>query len=155
MGTALALLGAALSISLGGWGSSIGVGIAGQVAAGVTTEKPDLFGKMMLLQVIPGTQGVYGFLGFFWVLMKLQLLSGTPATVSTIQGLQILLACLPVAITCLISAPYQGKVAASGMVMTGKDENNLGKGVIYAAMVETYAVLGLLATILAVNGIKL
>ncbi len=109
----------------------------------------------MLLQVIPGTQGVYGFLGFFWVLMKLQMLSGTPLDLTVIQGLQILLACLPVAITCLISAPYQGKVAASGMVMTGKDENNLGKGIIYAAMVETYAVLGLLATILAVNGIKL
>ncbi|MDP2918515.1 MAG: V-type ATP synthase subunit K [bacterium] len=154
MGIALAIVGAALSVALAGIGSAIGVGMAGESGAGVTSQKSELFGKVLLLQALPATQGIYGFLGAFWVLLKLGLLSGAPAVINAGTGWQILFACLPVALGGLVSAIFQGRVCVAGLHMIVKDEANAGKGVIMAAMVETYAVLGLLASILLINGIK-
>ncbi|MDY0094090.1 MAG: V-type ATP synthase subunit K [Candidatus Vecturithrix sp.] len=153
-GIYLAILGAALAVGLAGTGSALGIGIAGQAAAGVITEDPEKFGKVLLLQALPGTQGIYGFLAGFWVMLKIGLLGGTLAVVSPEVGLQILGACLPIAIAGLSSGIYQGKVSASGIFMTAKRPEESGKGLILAAMVETYAVLGLLATILLLNGIQ-
>ncbi|TSC53103.1 MAG: V-type H+-transporting ATPase subunit K [Parcubacteria group bacterium LiPW_72] len=154
MGLALAIIGAAASVVLAGIGSVLGVGMCGEAGAGVTSQKSEIFGKVLLLQALPATQGIYGFLGCFWVLLKVGLLSGNPAPISTMVGWQIFFACLPVALGGLISAIYQGRVSVAGLHMIVKDESNAGKGVIMAAMVETYAVLGLLATILLINGIK-
>lgn len=154
LGVMLAILGASLAVGMGGLGSSIGVGIAGEVAAGVIAEDPDKFGKTLLLQALPGTQGIYGFLAGFWVMLKINLLGGVLA-VQDAAGWQILFACLAVGINCLISGVWQGRVAAAGIAMVGRRPDEAGKGLIYAAMVETYAVLGLLTTILLINGIKL
>ena len=153
-GLIIAILGAAIAVFGGGIGSSWGVGIAGEVAAGVIAEDPEKFGKTLLLVAIPGTQGVYGFLAAFWVMLKLNMLGGTVA-ISTATGWQLLVACLPVAINCLVSGVYQGRVSAAGIAMVGKKPDEAGKGLIYAAMVETYAILGLLATILLINGVPL
>lgn len=154
-GIFLAILGAALAVGLAGTGSALGVSIAGQAATGILTEDPEKFGRMLPLVAIPGTQGIYGFLSGFWVMLKIGLLGGAPAIVSPEAGLQILGACLAVGISCLSSGIYQGKVAATGIFMAGKRPEEAGKGLVLAAMVETYAVLGLLATILLLNGIKL
>jgi V/A-type H+-transporting ATPase subunit K len=154
-GLALAILGAALSAGLAGTGSSLGVGIAGQAAAGVTTEDPSKFGKLLVLQALPGTQGIYGFIGAFFVLNMTKLLGGSPIALTVDQGWQICLACLPVAIAGLFSGIYQGKVSASGCGSIAKRPETMGKAVILAAMVETYAILGLLATILLLFGIPL
>ncbi len=154
MGIALAIIGAAASVALAGIGSILGVAMAGEAGAGVTSQKSELFGKVLLLQALPATQGIYGFLGAFWVLLKIGLLSGNPAALSVNTGWQILFACLPVALGGLVSAIYQGRVSVAGLHMIIKDESTAGKGVIMAAMVETYAVLGLLASILLINGIK-
>ena len=62
LGLILAIIGAALAAILPGIGSAYGVQIGGQAAAGVTSEKPELFGKLLVLQALPGTQGIYGFL---------------------------------------------------------------------------------------------
>jgi V/A-type H+-transporting ATPase subunit K len=145
---AVAIAGAALSVFLGGAGSAIGVGLAGLSGAGVISEKPELFGKVIVLQALPGTQGIYGFLGGFLVLFKLGLIGGEVATISMETGWQFFYACLPVAFTCLISGIYQGKVAAAGLHAVAKDPSNAGKAIILSAMVETYAVIGLLTTIL-------
>lgn len=153
-GLVLAIIGAALSVVLAGIGSIIGVGIAGQAGAGITSEEPEKFGKILLLQALPGTQGIYGFLGTFWVMMKTQLLSGGLA-VDTNTGLIILLSCLPVGLAGLVSGIYQGKVSVAGMNIVSKQPGDSGKAIILAVMVETYAVLGLLATILLINGIKI
>jgi len=155
MGLALAIIGAVASVVLAGIGSVLGVGMCGEAGAGVTSQKSEIFGKVLLLQALPATQGIYGFLGCFWVLLKIGLLSGSPAPLSAMVGWQILFACLPVALGGLVSAIYQGRVSVAGLHMIVKDESNAGKGVIMAAMVETYAVLGLLATILLINGIKI
>lgn len=154
IGLALAILGAALAVSLAGIGSSIGVGLAGQAASGVISEDPEKFGKCLLLQALPGTQGIYGFLGAIMAIQKIGLLGGGDINISFAVGLQILFACLPVGIVGFLSGIWQGKVSASGMGVVAKKPQESGKPIILAAMVETYAVLGLLATILLINGIK-
>lgn len=153
IGLAYAIMGAALSAALGGIGSAIGVSIAGQAGSGVVSEEPAKFGKVLLLQALPGTQGIYGFLGAFWVIMKVGLL-GEVAAIDSGTGLQLLFACVPIALACLASGIYQGKVSAAGMGVLAKAPSEMGKAIILAAMVETYAVLGLLVSILLINGVQ-
>ncbi|MFC1560115.1 V-type ATP synthase subunit K [Candidatus Margulisiibacteriota bacterium] len=153
-GLALAIAGAAIAAGLAGVGSAMGVGIAGEAASGVIAEDPEKFGRLLVLQALPGTQGIYGFLAAFLVMIKVNLLGGVVA-VGTMAGWQILFACLPIAIAGLLSGIYQGRVSAAGANVVAKHPEELGKAIIFAAMVETYAVLGLLATILLLNGIVL
>jgi V/A-type H+-transporting ATPase subunit K len=155
LGLTLAMLGGALAVIFGGIGSAIGVGLAGQASSGVMSEDPDKFGSLLLLVALPGTQGIYGFLSAFLVIMKLGLTGASAANPTVFQGWQILVTCLPVALTGLISGIHQGKVCASGVYMVAKQPKDLMKPVIMAALVETYAVLGLLITILLLQGIKL
>lgn len=153
-GLALAVFGAAIAAVFGGIGSSIGVGVAGQAGSGVTTEKPELFGKILLMQALPGTQGIYGFLGALLILMQIGLIGGEVADISTSTGLQFLGASIPVGLACLFSGMYQGRVSATGLKVIAKNPANAGKAVIMSAMVETYAVLGLLVSVLLIFGIK-
>ncbi len=155
VGLAIAIGGAALATILGGIGSAIGIGLAAQVANGVLSEDPEKFGSLFLLVVLPGTQGFYGFLGGFIGIMKLGLLGGAISPITMYQGFQILLASLPVAFAGLVSGIWQGKVCASGVEMVAKRPTEAMKAVIYGAMVETYAVLGLLITLFSLLGIKL
>ncbi|MDH4217817.1 MAG: V-type ATP synthase subunit K [Candidatus Aminicenantes bacterium] len=155
LGLTLAIVGGALAVILGGIGSAIGVGLAGQASSGVMSEDPEKFGSLLLLVALPGTQGIYGFLSSFLVILKLGLTGGTLASPTVFQGWQILIACLPVGFTGLVSGIHQGKVCASGVYMVAKQPKDLMKPVIMAALVETYAVLGLLITILLLNGISL
>lgn len=154
-GLALAVMGAATAVFLAGIGSSIGVGIAGEASAGVITEDPDKFGRLLLLQAIPGTQGIYGFLAGFLVMFKLGFFSGNIPQLTIEQGWQFFFSCLPVALSCMISALYQGRASVAAIGIVAKKPEESGKALIVPAMVETYAVLGLLATILLVMfGIK-
>jgi len=155
LGFTLAVLGGALAVVLGGIGSAIGVGLAGQASSGVMSEDPEKFGSLLLLVALPGTQGIYGFLSAFLVILKLGLTTEALASTTTYQGWQVLIACLPVAFAGLVSGIHQGKVCASGVYMVAKQPKDLMKPVVMAALVETYAVLGLLITILLLNGIKL
>jgi len=155
LGIALAILGASLAAGLAGAGSALGVGIAGQAASGVISEEPEKFGQVLLLEALPGTQGIYGFLAAIMTLQTVGLLGGEIANISNGTGWQIFFACLPIAITGLSSGWFQGKVSASGMGVASKQPKALGKAIVLAAMVETYAVLGLLTTILLLNGIKI
>ena len=153
-GLAFALLGSALAIGLAGIGSALGVGIAGEAGAGVLTEDPNKFGQVLLMQALPGTQGIYGLLAGFWVLIKLGLFGGTPVEITVAQGLQILFACLPVGIVGLLSGISQGKTSAASIGMIARRPEETGRAIILPAMVETYAVLSLLATILLLNSIQ-
>ena len=148
-GISLAVLGAALSAILAGIGSAAGVQTAGRAAAGVVSEKPELFGKVFLLQALPGTQGLYGFVTAFMVLIKLNVF-GETATLSLEQGMFILAACLPIAIIGYISAIKQGRVAAAGINILAKRPDQAMKGVISAALVETYAAFAFLVSLLPI-----
>jgi len=152
-GLALAVMGAAIAASLGGIGSSIGVGLAGQAGTGVVSEKPELFGKILLLQALPGTQGIYGFLGALLILIQIGLIGGSPIEISLATGWQFFGAGIPVGLAGLFSGIHQGKVSAAGLSAIAKDPTNTGKAVILSAMVETYAVLGLLISIFLIMGI--
>ena len=147
-GNFLAVLGAALAVGLGGIGSAKGVGIAGEAAAGLIAEDPDKFGHL-ILQALPGTQGIYGFLVGIMVMLNCGFLGGSAALTSS-QGLYVLAACLPCALTGLVSGIHQGRVSAAGINVVAKRPNEVSKAMIYAAMVETYAILGLLISVLLV-----
>ena len=155
LGLVYVIAGAAIAVVTAGVGSILGVGKAGQVGAGIITQEPEKFGKILVLEALPGTQGIYGFLGAIMVVQKVGLLGGQIAQISPTTGLQLFFACLPIAIAGLFSAIYQGKVCASGMNIVVKQPNEFGKAIILAAMVETYAILGLLTTILLINGINI
>ena len=148
-GNFLAVLGAALAVGLGGIGSAKGVGIAGEAAAGLIAEDPDKFGQTLILQALPGTQGIYGFLVGIMVMLNCGFLGGNAALTAS-QGMYVRAACLPRALTGLLSCIPQRRVAAAGINVVAKRPNEDSKAMIYAAMVETYAILGLLISILLV-----
>jgi len=154
LGLVLAILGGALAAILAGIGSALGVRQVGEVSSGLISEDPEKFGKLLLLQALPGTQGIYGFLGAVMTMQKVGLLGGEVVNLTPEMGWQILFACLPIGIVGLVSGIAQGRVAASGVNVVAKKPGEAGKPVIMAAMVETYAVLALLITILLLNGIK-
>ncbi|QCX33011.1 V/A-type H+-transporting ATPase subunit K [Caloramator quimbayensis] len=154
-GPILALLGAALAALLAGIGSARGVGIVGQAAAGLVTEEPEKFGKTLILQVIPGTQGFYGFITALIILSRIGLLSGNLAQLSLSQGFLLLMAALPIAFVGYSSAISQGKTAAAGIQILAKRPEKFFNGVIYAVMVETYAVVALITSILMIVNIKI
>ena len=153
-GQLLAAVGAAFAAMFAGIGSAIGVGHAGQAGAAVIAEDPDKFGSVLVLQLLPGTQGIYGLLIGFVIASKAGLLGGG-AAISAAAGLQLLFAALPIAFGGLLSAIAQGKAAASGIAMVGKRPEEAGKAIIFAVMVETYAVLALLFSFLMVNGVQI
>lgn len=151
-GLIFSLLGAFLAVGLSGIGSAQGIGITGQAAAGLMTEEPEKFGKTFILVALPGTQGLYGFVIALLLFTKIGIFGG--ATPDLGLGLKYLIAGLPVAFAGWRSAIWQGKVAAAGIQILAKKPNDVMKGVIYAVMVETYAVLGFVTSLFMVLFIK-
>lgn len=154
LGMVLALTGAALSTILAGIGSAYGVRIGGQAAAGVVAEDPDQFAKVLLLQLLPGTQGIYGLLVTFITLSSIGILGGgANMAMDTLTGLAYFAACMPIAIVGLFSAVYQAKTSVASIGIVAKKPDQFGKAMLFPAMVETYAILALLISILAVTNI--
>ena len=151
-GGALALLGAALAAALACVGSAKGTGIAGEAGAGLVSEDPSKSGKALVLQVIPGTQGLYGFVIFCLAFNKV---SASVASLTVAQGLQIVSACLPIALGGLLSAIAQGKVAAASINILAKKPDDWTKGMIMCVIVEFYAILCLLASFLMLGAINI
>jgi V/A-type H+-transporting ATPase subunit K len=146
-GMALALLGAGLAVILAGIGSAIGTRMAGEAGAGVMCEDPSKFGKILILQVIPGTQGIYGFVAGFLALINMGLLDGTVVNLTPTEGFRYFVACLPVAVVGLISAIAQARVAVASINLLAKQPNDWSKGMILCITVEFYAILSLLASL--------
>ena len=152
-GLALGLLGAALAAALACIGSAKGTGIAGEAGAGLVSEDPSKFGKAMIMQVIPGTQGLYGFV--IWFLAQSQIFAANrEAALTVAQGLQYFAACLPIALGGLISAIAQGKVAAASLNILAKKPDDWSKGMVLCITVEFYAILSLLASMLMLINIS-
>ena len=155
LGLVFALTGAAVAVFMAGAGSAIGVGIAGQAASGVVTEDPGKFAQVLIMQLLPGTQGIYGLLVGFITLSKIGLLGGNVASLNMSTGLMILAACLPIGIVGLISGKSQGQTSAAAIGIVAKKPDQFGKAMLFPAMVETYAILALLISILSVMAIKI
>jgi V/A-type H+-transporting ATPase subunit K len=154
LGPALVVLGAALAAGIAGSGSAWGIGIANEAAAGILTEDPKKFVSSLILLALPGTQGIYGFLVAIFALLKVGII-GSPVTVTVWQGLAIGAACLPITITGFYSAIWQGKSSAAAILFISKRPEQMGKAMVLPVMCETYAVLGLLTSLLMLNGIKI
>ena len=148
-GQNLALLGAAIAATFAGIGSAKGVGIVGEAASGMLSEDPSKFGKALLLNALPGTQGIYGLVAAFLILYKIGIL-GTPLDLTVAQGAYFLMASFPIAFVGLISGIHQGRVAAAGIHLIAKRPGEVGKAITSAALVETYAIFALLISLLPI-----
>ncbi len=155
MGIAMAILGAAFAALFAGIGSAKGVGLVGEAAAGVVSVDPNKFSKVLILQLLPGTQGLYGLLTAILMLSRIGIIGGNAAELTLSQGLMFFGASLPIAIVGLFSGIAQGRAAAAGVGITAKKPEHNGKGIIMAAMVETYAILALLISILLIYNITI
>ena len=147
-GYALGLLGAGLAAFLAGTGSAKGTGIAGEAGAGLCSQDPSKFGKALILQVIPGTQGLYGLVVWFFAMLKMGALNGIAIGIDVATGIRYFMACLPIALGGLFSAIAQGKVAAASVTILAKKPDDWSKGMILCITVEFYAILSLLASML-------
>jgi len=152
-GLALALLGAGLAAVLPGIGSAKGTGIAGEAGTGLLCQDPSKFGKVMILQVIPGTQGLYGLVVWFFAIFSMGLLGGTADGMSVQEGLRYFAACMPMALGGLFSAIAQGRVAAGSINILAKKPDDWSKGMVLCITVEFYAILSLLASMLMIINI--
>ncbi len=153
LGTVLALFGAVLAVGLSGIGSAKGVGIVGEAGAGVITEDPGKFGQILILQLLPGTQGIYGIITGFLILINAGLVGGGAPISDWKTGLAYFFAAMPIAIVGLLSAIAQGRVAAAGVSIVAKKPQEMSKAIMFSAMVETYAVFALLISLLSIFGI--
>lgn len=147
-GLILSLLGAALAVGLSGMGSAKGVSIVGQSSAGLLSEEPEKFGQTILLTALPGTQGLFGFVIGLLIFFNSGVFDGQFPQI--VQGFQFLMAGLPIGLTGLFSGIAQGKVCAAAVQILAKNPKHTTKGVIYATLVETYAVLGFVASLFMV-----
>ncbi len=165
-GQVLAIIGLALSTICCGIGSSIGLKASVTATSGVLSSDPNKFSKVMILTLLPATQGIYGLLISFMGLshtpevldptilaQAAQLVPEAVAAVSanTQAGLAVLFACLPIAICGMFSGIAQGKAAASAIVAVGKKPEVGGRLLMFPAMIETYALLALVVSIILLN----
>ena len=138
----LAYIGVSLMIGLAGIGSAYGVTITGNASVGAMKKNPDAFGNYLVLSALPGTQGLYGFLGYF-------LLSDFLVdNITKLQGTAILFGGLALGAVCLISAIRQGQVCANGIAGIGGGYDVFGKTLILAVFPELYAIVSLAAIFL-------
>ena len=151
----LVILGCAIAIGIAGISSAIGLALAGSSAIAVTAEKPNLFGKCLVLQVLPMTQSVYGLLTAILLMMGTSLLGGGgDITVSSLMGTGAVWIGLAVGLTG-ISAINQGMVASASISAVGRNPDVAARGIIFTVMPETIAIFGLLVGILLMTGLGL
>ena len=153
-GLAIGFLGASLACGLCCAGSAKGCGLAGEAGTGLLSEDPSYFGKVLILQVIPGTQGLYGLVVWFFAIFRMGLLSGSLPELTVTQGLQYFVACLPMALGGMISAFAQGRVACASINLLAKKPDHWSKGMVLCVTVEFYAILSLLASMLMIINIS-
>lgn len=149
-GLVLAILGGVLAALLNGIGSAIMVGKVGESAAGVVSQDPSKFSKVLVLQLLPGTQGLYGLLVAMLLFARIGVLGGNLPELTAAQGFAYLVACLPMAVGGMFSAFFQGRTAIAGVNLVAKKPDQNGKAIMMAAMVETYAILSLLISIIII-----
>ena len=140
LNTVLSYLGLGLVLALAGIGSVYGTTIAGNAAEGALKKKPEGSGNYMVLSALPTTQGIYGFVAFFMMLSKLK--------ANPDMGMIIFSVGLSVGLVCMLSAIRQGQVCANGIVGVSQGHNVFTNTLIYAALPEFYAILGLVGALM-------
>ena len=149
-GNNIAFAGAALAATLACMGSAKAVGFVGEAAAGLVSEDPSKFGKALLLQALPATQGIYGFITAFLILFRMGVFTGAISTLTIAQGAYYFVAALPIGVVGYVSAVKQGKVSVAGVSLLSKRPKEVGKAMTSAAMVEAFAIFALLVSLLMI-----
>lgn len=147
LGNAFAYFGLALCVLMCGCGSAIALYHTGQAGSGVLAEYPKKFSKVLVMAVLPATQGIYGFV------LAIVGQSYALGALTIGQGLSVFFSCLPLAFSGFTSAIFQGKTSVAGIYALAKDESLSGKLILFPAMVETYAILGLVISLLMLQAI--
>ena len=150
VGITIAIIGASLAVGLACIGSGKGVGMVGEAAAGVLAEDPSKFSSCLILQILPGTQGLYGLVIWFFAMLQLGILGGAPLDLTVAQGIAIAFACLPMGLGGMLNAKAQARCAAAGVSIVAKRPEGMAQGIVLAIMVEFYAILCLLASFLMI-----
>ena len=144
-GILLGSLGACLSVFWSGIGSARGCGMVGEAASGIIAEEPEKFGKTLILQLLPGTQGLYGFVvGLMMIIMRISL------NLTLVQGAYLLFAGAMCGGVEYFTALRQAEVCYAALQITVKNADHNSKGMIFGAVVETYAILGFVSAIILV-----
>ena len=156
-GAAIGMLGAGLAVCLAGAGSARGTGIAGEAGAGLLSQDPGKFGKVLILQILPGTLGLFGLVVWFFALLQIGIFGSAydPLALNAAEGLRVACACLPVAIGCFSAGPAMGRVAANAISLMASRPKEWGKGILLCVTVEFYAILFLLASFLMLLNLNL
>ena len=141
-GLVFAALGMATATICGGIGSTIGVGMTSQAAAGLISEQPEKFGQALILELLSATQGLYGFVISFMIYLQIT------GDISFQKGLFLFVAALPISITAIANGVWQGRGASAAMQILAKKPEHTTKGIIFVAMMETYAILGFVISFL-------
>ncbi len=152
-GFIIGVTGAVLAMLLSSIGSSIAVGRAGILAGGLLSKGEGSFGNMLVLQLLPATQGLYGFIVAFMAMLNMGVIGGGAKTFDFSTGLAIFAACLPIGIIGIVSALYQGRVAMAGMELCVKQDKQIGRAMTMAALVEIFAIFALVVSLLGVLGL--
>lgn len=150
VGITIAIIGASLAVGLACIGSGKGTGMVGEAAAGVLSEDPSKFSACLILQILPGTQGLYGLVVWFFAMLQLGILNGAPMQLSVTQGIAIAFACLPAGLGGMLTAISQARCAAAGVSMIAKRQEGMAQSIVLAIMVEFYSILCLLASFLMI-----
>jgi len=154
-GIVMLFLGITFAVVLPCIGSAKGTGMVGEAAAGLLSEKPEYAGKCTVFQVLPGTQGLYGFVIGFLALSFTGVLGGDFSKVATfMDGFKWFGACLPIAFGGLLSAIAQARVAAACINVIAKKPDDASKGILLCGIVEFYAILSLLGSLLMLIGLN-
>lgn len=143
-GYIIGIIGIAVCVLACGIGSALGLYKTGSAAAGVLGEDPKKFGKVLVLVLLPATQGIYGFI--IGIIGSSSLVDAMTAA----QGWALFGAVMPMAVSGLVTGILQGKSAVNCIYAVGKQESLGGKLIIYPAMIEFYAILGLIISIMIV-----
>ena len=149
LGTILALTGAAIATAFAGIGSIKGVGMAAEAGMGVLSEDSSKFGKMLVLSLLPGTQGLYGFIVSFIMMLRIGVFGGITETITTGVGWLYIAAALPIGIGGMISGIAQGRAAVAGISLVAKKPGEFSKAMVSTTLVEIYALLAFLVSFLS------
>ena len=146
-GSTFVVMGAVAAAALGAIGSGMGIGRTTAHAGGILSEKPELFGKMLIIMALPGTQGIYSLVLMFLMLQFFGFISGNPQA-SLGKGLAMLVVGICIGLNEFKTALDQAHAAIGSLDLVSKKPEESGRAILLPALVETYAILGLLAGVL-------
>lgn len=148
-GVGWAVIGGIVAVTFGGIGSARGIRVAAAQGAGVLSEKPELFGKLLVLMALPGTQGFYGLITMVMIALQTGLLTAELRCVPVV-GLALLAVGIGNGFVLWRSALYQGETSAASINLVARKPEESGRAILFPVLVETYAVVSLLASILMI-----